>query len=67
MANNTITFNPDSSAEAYGVNLVISTRTDFTSTFKVVRPDKSNFNFTGYIISKSFDYDKRSNTLGSFC
>ena len=48
MANNTITFNPDSSAEAYGVNLVISTRTDFTSTFKVVRPDKSNFDFTSY-------------------
>ena len=48
MANNTITFNPDSNAEAYGVNLVISTRSDFTSTFKVLRPDKSNFDFTSY-------------------
>ena len=48
MANNTITFNPDSSVEAYGVNLVISTRSDFKSTFKVLRPDKSNFDFTSY-------------------
>jgi hypothetical protein len=48
MANNTITFNPDGNAEAYGVNLVISTRSDFTSTFKVLRPDKSNFDFTSY-------------------
>ena len=47
MANNTITFNPDST-ETYGVNLVINTRTDFTSTFKVTRPDKSNFDFTSY-------------------
>ena len=28
--------------------MVISTRSDFTSTFKVVRPDKSNFDFTSY-------------------
>ena len=62
MANNTITFNPDSSAEAYGVNLVISTRTDFTSTFKVVRPDKSNFDFTGYSGSSSM---AKSASIGS--
>ena len=62
MANNTITFNPDSSAEAYGVNLVISTRTDFTSTFKVVRPDKSNFDFTGYTGSSSM---AKSASIGS--
>jgi len=48
MANNTITFNPDSNASAYGVNLVINTGSDFTSTFKVIRPDKSNFDFTSY-------------------
>ena len=62
MANNTITFNPDSSAEAYGVNLVINTRTDFTSTFKVVRPDKSNFDFTGYSGSSSM---AKSASIGS--
>ena len=48
MANNTITFNPDSNASAYGVNLVINTGSDFTSTFKDIRPDKSNFDFTSY-------------------
>ena len=62
MANNTITFNPDGSAEAYGVNLVISTRTDFKSTFKVVRPDKSNFDFTGYSGSSSM---AKSASIGS--
>jgi len=62
MANNTITFNPDSNASAYGVNLVINTRTDFTSTFKVVRPDKSNFDFTGYSGSSSM---AKSASIGS--
>ena len=45
MANNTITFNPDSNASAYGVNLVINTGSDFNSTFKVIKPSKTNFNF----------------------
>lgn len=62
MANNTITFNPDSGAEAYGVNLIINTRTDFTSTFKVVRPDKSNFDFTSYNASSSM---AKSASIGS--
>ena len=62
MANNTITFNPDGSAEAYGVNLVVNTKTDFTSTFKVVRPDKSNFDFTGYDASSSMG---KSTSIGS--
>ena len=36
--------------------------------YKILSEKKSNeFNFTGYIVSKSFDYDKRSNGLGSFC
>ena len=48
MANNTITFNPDTNAAAFGVNLVINTKTDFTSTFKVVKPNRSNFDFTDY-------------------
>ena len=48
MANNTITFNPDANASAYGVNLTINTRSDFTSTFKVVKPDRSNFDFTDW-------------------
>jgi len=62
MANNTITFNPDSNAEAYGVNLVVNTKTDFTSTFKVVRPDKSNFNFTSYTASSAM---AKSASIGS--
>ena len=62
MANNTITFNPDGNAEAYGVNLVVNTKTDFTSTFKVVRPDKSNFDFTGYDASSSMG---KSTSIGS--
>tara|TARA_B100001287_G_C22616774_1_gene498009 strand:+ start:28 stop:417 length:390 start_codon:yes stop_codon:yes gene_type:complete len=48
MANNTITFNPESNPSAYGVNLTINTRSDFTSTFKVVKPDRSNFDFTDW-------------------
>ena len=62
MANNTITFNPDGNAEAYGVNLVVNTKTDFTSTFKVVRPDKSNFDFTSYTASSSMG---KSTSIGS--
>ena len=47
MANNTITFDPDSGV-AYGVNLTINSGADFKSTFAVVKPDKSAYNFTGY-------------------
>ncbi len=47
MANNTITFDPQSGV-AYGVNLTIDTGADFKSTFKVLKTDKSAFNFTGY-------------------
>ena len=47
MANNTITFDPDSGA-AYGVNLTILSGADFKSTFSVLKPDKSAYNFTGY-------------------
>ena len=47
MANNTITFDPDSGV-AYGVNLTINSGSDFKSTFAVVKPDKSAYNFTGY-------------------
>ena len=70
MANNTITFNPDSNAEAYGVNLVINTRTDFTSTFKVTRPDKSNFDFTSYTgssqMAKSASIGSSTGVAGNF-
>ncbi len=47
MANNTITFDPDSGV-AYGVNLTINSGADFKSTFSVLKPDKSAYNFTGY-------------------
>ncbi len=49
MANNTITFNPDSNA-AYGVNLTILEGADFTSTFQINNENKSAFNLTGYSI-----------------
>ena len=44
MANNTITFDPDSGV-AYGVNLTINSGADFKSTFKVQATDKTNFDF----------------------
>ena len=47
MANNTITFDPDSGV-AYGVNLTINAGADFKSSFKVLSPNKNNYNFTGY-------------------
>ena len=47
MANNTITFDPDAGI-AYGVNLTILSGADFKSTFSVLKPDKSAYNFTGY-------------------
>ena len=47
MANNTITFDPDSGV-AYGVNLTINSGADFKSTFATLKPDKSAYNFTGY-------------------
>ena len=47
MANNTITFDPQSGV-AYGVNLTVLTGADFKSSFDVLKPDKSAFNFTGY-------------------
>ena len=47
MANNTITFDP-ASGVAYSANLTVNTGANFKSTFKVIKPDKSAFNFTGY-------------------
>ncbi len=47
MANNTITFDPQSGV-AYGVNLTVLTGADFKYSFDVLKPDKSAFNFTGY-------------------
>ena len=47
MANNTITFDPQSGV-AYGVDLTINTGSDFKSSFDVLKPDKSAYNFTGY-------------------
>ena len=47
MANNTITFDPDSGV-AYGVNLTINSGADFKSTFAALKPDKSAYNFTGF-------------------
>ena len=47
MANNTITFDP-ASGVSYSANLTVNTGANFKSTFKVIKPDKSAFNFTGY-------------------
>ena len=47
MANNTITFDP-AAGVSYSANLTINTGANFKSTFKVIKPDKSAFNFTGY-------------------
>ena len=46
MANNTITFDP-ASGVAYSANLTVNTGANFKSTFKVIKTDKSAFNFTG--------------------
>jgi len=62
MANNTITFNPDANAAAYGVNLTINTGSDFNSTFKVIKPSKTNFNFEGWTGSSQM---ARSVSIGS--
>ena len=66
MANNTITFNPDSNA-AYGVNLTILEGADFSSTFQINNENKSSFNLTGYTIyakmKKSDVTDRRSNVM----
>ena len=61
MANNTITFNPDSNA-AYGVNLTILQGADFTSSFKVLQENKLNFNFTGYALHAKM---KKSVAIGA--
>ena len=61
MANNTITFNPDSNA-AYGVNLTILQGADFTSTFKVRQENKSNFDLTGYALHAKM---KKSVAIGA--
>jgi len=70
MANNTITFNPDSNAEAYGVNLVINTGSDFTSTFKVISPSKTNFNFEGWTgssqMAKSVSIGSSMSSIATF-
>jgi len=47
MANNTITFDP-ATGVSYSANLTVNTGANFKSTFKVIKPDKSAFNFTGY-------------------
>ena len=61
MANNTITFNPDSNA-AYGVNLTILQGADFQSTFKVLQENKLNFNLTNYSLSTKM---KKSVAIGA--
>lgn len=45
--NNTITFDPDTGI-AYPVNVTINTGANFKSTFKVLKNNKNNFDFTGY-------------------
>ena len=61
MANNTITFNPDSNV-AYGVNLTILEGADFKSTFQVNKEDKTKFDLSGYTISAKM---KKSVSVGS--
>jgi hypothetical protein len=70
MANNTITFNPDSNASAYGVNLVINTGSDFNSTFKVIKPSKTDFNFEGWTgssqMTKSVSIGSSMSSIATF-
>ena len=47
MAHNTITFDP-AAGVAYSANITINTAANFKSTFKVINPDRSAFNLTGY-------------------
>ena len=61
MANNTITFNPDSNT-AYGVNLTILEGADFRSTFKVNKENKSAFDLSGYAVHGKL---KKSVAIGS--
>jgi|TARA_R100000030_G_scaffold67111_1_gene51151 hypothetical protein len=61
MANNTITFNPNSNT-AYGVNLTILEGADFRSTFKVNKENKSAFDLSGYAIHAKM---KKSVSVGS--
>mgnify|MGYP001238671592 FL=1 len=61
MANNTITFNPDSQT-AYGVNLTILEGADFKSTFAVKQESKAVFDLTGYTIQARM---KKSVAIGS--
>ena len=61
MANNKITFDPDSGV-AYGVNLTMMQGADFKSSFHVVRNDSTNFNFSGYTASSQM---AKSVSLGS--
>tara|TARA_B100000965_G_scaffold207531_1_gene173457 strand:+ start:6713 stop:7096 length:384 start_codon:yes stop_codon:yes gene_type:complete len=61
MANNTITFNPDSQA-AYGVNLTILEGADFRSTFAVKQENKAVFDLSGYTIQARM---KKSVAIGA--
>lgn len=61
MANNTITFDPDSNT-AYGVNLTILEGADFESTFKVNKENKSAFDLSGYTIHAKM---KKSVAIGA--
>ncbi len=69
MANNTITFDPQSGV-AYGVNLTINTGADFKSTFDVIKNDKSAYNLTGYFgsaqMTKSVAVGATSQVAASF-
>jgi len=61
MANNTITFNPDSNT-AFGVNLTILEGADFKSTFKVNKENKTAFDLSGYSVSAKM---KKSVAIGA--
>lgn len=61
MANNTITFNPESGVP-YGVNLTIYQKSTFRSTFQVNQENKSAFNLTGYSITSKL---KKSVAIGA--
>ena len=61
MANNTITFNPESGVP-YGVNLTIYQKSTFRSTFQVNQENRSAFNLTGYSITSKL---KKSVAIGA--
>lgn len=61
MANNKITFNPDTGV-AYGVNLVINQGADFRSSFHITQENSGDFDLSDYTLKGKL---KKSVSIGS--